>query len=236
MTNRQKQFGFAAAVALAIAGLFIWSRMGNKQDPDATSPIPAADQAPNRDAVLHMNPATQARVGLRTQVLTAQNLKPELVAYGKLEEDPSRSFTLRAPISGILHYAPGRGWPSLGEHLADGAVIGMIEPRFTPAERLGLNNQLATAESNLKASTATVSAARAAYERTEILNADEKNVSDQVLQDATARLQAEEAKLQAAGQTVRQIEASLRLANPAGGRRLVVERGGDVVELMAQPG
>ncbi len=159
-----------------------------------------------------------------------------MVAYGRLEEDPSRSFILRAPISGILHYAPGRDWPSLGEHLADGAVVGLIEPRFTPAERISLNNQLTTAESELNASTATVSAARSAYQRTKILNADNKNVSDQVLQDAAARLQAEEARFQAATQTARQIQASLQAANPTGSRRLIAERGGEVVELIAQPG
>jgi hypothetical protein len=183
-----------------------------------------------------MKSANQSRIGLRTQVLQLQSLKPELIAYGKLEEDPSRSFILRAPISGILQYASGRDWPGMGEHLTDGAMIGRIEPRFTPAERISLNNQLTTAESELKASTASVSAARSTYERTKILNADNKNVSDQALQDATARLQAEEARFQAATQTVRQIRGSVQAADPAGSRQLIVERGGEVVELIARPG
>lgn len=228
-----------ALIVLTIAGLLLGSRIGhsaNKDDSEAKSASSAADQTSNGDSVIHMAPATQARIGIRTQALTAQKLKPELVAYGRLEEDPSRSFVLRAPISGILHDPPGSNWPSLGEHLAAGAVVGRIEPRFTPAERIGLSTQLTTAESDLKASTATLAAARSAYHRAKILNADDKNVSDQVLQDATARLQAEEAKYQAAKQTVRQIRASLQAADPAGSRQLVLERGGDVVEVMAQPG
>lgn len=124
----------------------------------------------------------------------------------------------------------------MGEHLAGGAVVGTIQPRFTPAERLSLNSQLTTAKSEFTASTASVSAARSAYERAKILNTDNKNVSDQVLQDAAARLQAEESRYRAANQTVGQIEASLQSADPAGSRRLVVERGGEVVELIAQPG
>lgn len=126
-------------MALALIGIFFRSRMGNsfeKEDADAASHQPAVAHAQNGDSVLHIKPATQSRTGLRTQLLTRQELKPELVAYGRLEEDPSRSFILRAPISGILHYAPGRDWPSMGEHLADEAVVGMIEPRFTPAERI----------------------------------------------------------------------------------------------------
>lgn len=241
MTKKQRQIGVVAiaVVALALIAMFLRSRMGNSfkdEDEETASPKAAVAQTPNGNSVLHLKSASQSRIGVRTQVLTRQTLKPELVAYGRLEEDPSRSFMLRAPISGILHYAPGRDWPSMGEHLADGAVAGLIEPRFTPAERISLNTQLTTAESELKASTATVSAARSAYERTKILNADNKNVSDQVLQDATARLQAEEGRFQAAIQTVQQIKASLQSADPTGSRRLIVERGGEVVELIAQPG
>lgn len=241
MTKRQRLAGVLvmAVVASGLAGFFLRTWLGNdagKPDADTAAAQPANAQAPYRGSVLHMKPASQSRIGLRTQPLTSQALKPELVAYGRLEEDPSRSFILRAPISGILHYAPGRDWPSMGAHLADGSIVGLIEPRFTPAERIGLNNQLTTAESELKASTASVSAARSAYGRTKILNADNKNVSDQVLQDATARLQAEEARFQAATETVRQIQASLQAADPTGSRRLIVERGGEVVELIAQPG
>lgn len=240
MKNRQKQLvGIAAVIVLAIAGLLLGSRIGHSADKDDTSAAsasPAADRTSNGDSVVHMPAATQARIGIRTQVLTAQKLKPQLVAYGRLEEDPSRSFVLRAPISGILRSASGSNWPSLGEHLAAGATIGTIQPRFTPAERIGLTTQLTTAESDLKAGTATLAAARSAYHRAKVLNADNKNVSDQVLQDAAARLQAEEAKYQAAKETVQRIQASLQTAKPAGGRQLVVERGGDVIALMAQPG
>ncbi|HSU32691.1 MAG TPA: hypothetical protein VLJ11_15785 [Bryobacteraceae bacterium] len=226
-------------MAISAWGLLLLRRTADtpgRQETEQAKAEPEAARSAGGEPVLHLKLATQVRIGIRTQVLVSQSLKPELVAYGKLEENPSRSFVLRAPISGILHFAPGREWPSVGEHLADGAVAGMIEPRFTPAERISLNNQLTTAESELTASTATVSAARSAYQRAKILNDDNKNVSDQVLLDAAAHLQAEEARFQAANRTVRQIEASLQSANPTGSRQLVVERGGEVVELIAQPG
>jgi hypothetical protein len=226
-------------MAVSVWGLLFLRRTADTPDRQQTEQTRTGSEAARPaggEPVLHLTPATQVGMGLRTQVLVPQNLKPELVAYGKLEENPSRSFVLRAPISGVLHYAPGREWPSVGEHLADGAVAGIIEPRFTPAERISLNNQLATAQSELTASTATVSAARAAYDRAKVLNEDNKNVSDQVLQDATAHLQAEEARYQAARRTVGHIEASLQSGEPAGTRQLVVERGGEVVELIAQPG
>ena len=241
MTEKRRWF-VVLAVALTVVsawGLVVLRRAGGNpgtQETEQATVQQEASRSASGEPTLHLKPATQVRIGLRTQVLVSQSLKPELVAYGKLEENPSRSFVLRAPISGILHYAPGREWPSVGEHLADGVVAGIIEPRFTPAERISLNNQLTTAESELAASTATVSAARSAYHRAKILNEDNKNVSDQVLQDATAHLQAEEARFKAANRTVRQIESSLQSADPTGSRQLIVERGGDGVELIAQPG
>jgi RND family efflux transporter MFP subunit len=237
ITKTQRQWGIAmlVIVVLGLGGFFLRHRAGSAdKDDEAISAQSPATQ--NGSPVLQMKAATQARIGLRTEVLTSESLKPELTAYGKLEEDPARSFILRAPISGTLHYAPGRDWPGIGEHLADGAVIGIIEPRFTPAERISLSSQLATVQSEVRASAAAVTAAKAAYERARILNADNKNVSDQVLQDASSRLQAEEARYQAAGETVQQIQTALKALDPTGSRRLIAERGGEIVELIAQPG
>lgn len=201
------------AVVLAIAGLTMACHRGTEAKDETAK---SAGKAPERgsktpagDPLLRLEPATQIRIGLRTHALASQALQPEIIAYGRLEEDPSRSFILRAPIAGALHFAAGGDWPSIGQHLADNALVGMIEPRLVPAERIGFTNQLATARSELSASTASVAAARAAYERARILNADNKNVSDHVVEDTTARLKAEEARLQAATDTVRLLENSL---------------------------
>jgi hypothetical protein len=239
VTLQKIRFGLIY-LALALVSITAACSRGKSDEDHRANTVGHASERLSRDSagepILRLDSATQTRIGLRTQLLTSQSMRPEIVAYGRLEEDPSRSFVLRAPISGILHYAPGRDWPSMGARLADGAVIGIIEPRLTPAERIGLSNQLATAQSELKATTASASAAQAAYERARILNADNKNISDRVLQDAAARLQAEEARLHAATETVKQLQRSLQSSDPAGTRRLAVERGGEVVELIAQPG
>lgn len=228
------------AFVLALAGLFAACSRATDAKEEAAKSVGKAPErvskTPDGDPLLRLEPATQARIGLRTEGLASYTMQPEIVAYGRLEEDPSRSFILRAPIAGTLHFASGRDWPSIGQHLADDALVGMIEPRLVPAERIGLTNQLATARSELGASTASVAAARSAFERARILNADNKNVSDRMVEDATARLKAEEARLRAATDTVRLLENSLQSAGPASNKPLTVERGGDVVEIMAQPG
>lgn len=231
---------FLLALVLALSCYLTACSRGTEPEKEAAKSVGKAPErvskTPEGDPLLRLEPATQTRIGLRTQALASYTMQPEIIAYGRLEEDPSRSFILRAPIAGTLHFASGRDWPSIGQHLADDALVGMIEPRLVPAERIGLTNQLATARSEQSASTASVAAARSAYERARILNADNKNVSDRVVEDATARLKAEEARLQAATDTVRLLENSLQSAGPASNKALTVERGGDVVEIMAQPG
>jgi RND family efflux transporter MFP subunit len=165
-----------------------------------------------------------------------KSVAPEIVAYGRLEEDPAGSFALRAPISGTLQVAVGRAWPRIGEHLDGGNVVGMIDPRFTPTERIGFNTQLTAARSELSASTASVSAARAAFERAQLLNADNKNVADRVVQEAEAHLRSEEARAKSATETVQALDASLTSGGASAPRTLSADRAGDVVEIVAQPG
>ena len=232
-----------ALAAVAAVGLLAWigfrTRTEAAAEKERNAPIQSAGRVtrtPEGDTVLTLEPAAQARIGLETSVLSAQSLAREAAAYGRLEEDPSQSFILRAPIAGVLHSAQGGQWPSIGQNLAAGAAIGSIEPRFAPVDRITLSNQLATARSEVSAATAAATAAQAAYERARLLNADNKNVSDRVLQEAEARLRSEEARLKAANDTVGLLESSLKSGSLGERRPLVMDRGGDVVEVMAQPG
>lgn len=228
----------AATCVVVAVGATACNRGPDKDDKPAASsktPPPASRTAAG-DPIVRVTPEAQQRIGLQTRVASAQAIEPEVVAFGRLEEDPSRTFVLRAPVAGTLHFAIGRDWPNIGQSLADGAVVGAIEPRLATADRIGLTNQLATARSELSASTASVSAARAAYERTKLLNADNKNVSDRALEEAATRLAAEESRAKAATDTVRLLQQSLDSAGPTGSQPLMVERGGDVVEILARPG
>jgi hypothetical protein len=226
-----------SCVVIAVSAMAC-DRGSNKDDkPAASSKTPAA--APRTaagDPIVRVTPEAQQRIGLQTRAVTAHTIEPEVIAFGHLDEDPARTFVLRAPVAGTLHFATGRDWPNIGQSLADAAIVGTIEPRLATADRIGLTNQLTTAQSELSASTASVVAARRAYERTKLLNADDKNVSDRALEDAAARQAAEESRLKAATDTVRLLQQSLESTGATGNKPLMVERGGDVVEILARPG
>lgn len=220
--------------ALLFCLLALITACGNKDAAAKKAPeTPAAKQADNDDdngPGVTLKADAQALAGVKVQTLEETDLQPELLAYGKLEEDPSVSFVVRAPYSGTLRLAPGRTWPALGQMLPDRNAFGELEPRLQYADRLTVSTQLATARADLNAATATVAAAQIAYNRALALNADNKNVSDRVVQEAAAKLAAEKNHEAAAHSLIQVLE------NPQSIHPVVAERGGDVLEVLAQPG
>jgi len=226
-----------AVIGLTIAVFFV--RCGRARD-DEDNAKQETNSQPSRtsagDPIVRLKPAAQVRIGLQVRHLKKKPVQPELVAFGRLEEDPSRAFALRAPLSGTLRVADNRSWPRIGDYFNANAVVGLLEPRLAPAEQISFTNQLATARAEQTAATSSVAAANAAYERARILNADNKNVSDRALEDARVRLASEKARLQTATDSVALLERSLRGGGPANRQRLMLERSGEVTEVSAQPG
>jgi HlyD family secretion protein len=224
-----------AAVAVATIACGRVARDDDDAPKRAVTNSPPARTA-GGDPIVRLDRAAQGRIGIETRAATAESIQPEVVAYGRLEEDPARSFVLRAPTAGTLHSAANRTWPTLGESIRANTVIGALEPRLTPAESIGLTNQLATARADLSAGTSAVAAATAAYERTRLLNADNKNVSDRAVEEAAARLASDNARLQAASGTVALLERTLRAGGPTDSRALTIDRAGEVTDVSIQPG
>ena len=193
-------------------------------------------RTPEGDTIIRIAEPVQQRIGLRIAAVEQGSLAKELIAYGHLEEDPSHSFTLRSPVAGTLRADSRSPWPSIGQTVASGSVVGTVEPRIAPTDRVTLTNQLATARADRDAAAATVEAARTAYERARVLNGDAKNVSDRVVEEARSRFESERARLDGSRKTVETIESSLHSGGPASAAPLVLQSEGTLVELMAQPG
>ncbi|HXB71308.1 MAG TPA: hypothetical protein VNY05_23940 [Candidatus Acidoferrales bacterium] len=204
-----------------------------KKQPNAQAakPSDSDDDGPG----VTLKPDAQARAGLKVQTLAEHALQSQLVAYGRLEEDPSASFTVRAPYAGTLRLAAGQTWPAVGQNVAAHSEFGLIEPRLQLTDRVTLNTQLATARADLNASLAAIAAAQIAYDRARILNADNKNISDRAVQEAAAGLAAGKTHEAGARSLIQVLESSLASAASSDIRHVIAERGGDVVEVLAQP-
>ncbi len=192
---------------------------------------------PQGESVVSLDEEGQKHAGIVVQPLAAASLQPELTAYGRLEEDPSQSFTLRAPVAGIIKTPDSASWPHLGQKLENGVSVGQIEPRLGPVERTDLASRLSTARGEVEEVSAELSAAVASYENKKKLNIQEEIVSQRTLEEAKAKVQGQEARLKAAQETAHLIENSLSATTgPTGPLMLTLATGGDVVELSARPG
>jgi hypothetical protein len=192
-------------------------------------------RSPSGEVVVTLDNKTQGRAGLEVASLSEVTRQPETIAYGNLIEDPSASFTLRAPVAGILRTAASHPWPALGEVVADNSTIAAIEPRLTAIEQLDVSSKLAAARAEVSSATASLQAAQASYQSKKELHDQGKVVSDRAVEEAEAKVKTEEARLKAATETVRLTESSLGAQAVSNGRPLTVSRGGEIVELMAQP-
>jgi membrane fusion protein, heavy metal efflux system len=251
-----KIFGwlFTAILFMAIGGFGVWTyaeRHQPKQEAEKESPEggehgekEGGEKATSKPSVAHTEsgeaeitfPADfQARMGVQIKPLQATTRPAEIVAYGVLQDDPARTFILRAPIPGTI--ANRSHWPHIGEELAAGTAVGQIQPRLGPVERADLASRLATAQAEVDEQHASLEAARTSYESKKKLNEQQPIVSERALEEAAAKYKVEEAKLRAAEQTVRVLESSLTATSgPAGPMELTVDRGGRVVQVLAQPG
>jgi hypothetical protein len=177
---------------------------------------------------------TQERIGIELQQLKPATGKPEATIYGTLEEDPSEQFVLRSPLTGVV--VSNGSWPMIGARVAAGAQVGAIRPRLTPIDQLALHERLASTHGEVEAAQSAVATAREEVNRLRELNADDKNASDKALQEAQTRLATEEARLKAAQTSERLIGSSLQTDSDAGSVALAIRKGGQVLEVSAQPG
>ncbi len=194
-------------------------------------------RTPDGMIALHLEQSAQRAAAIKTKTLAAVAWQPQHRAYGAIQDDPSASFTVRAPVAGVVSVPDHRPWPGLGSRLQKGDTIGAIEPRVVPFERVDLASRLGTAHADVVATTAALGAARLAYQRAKSLNTDGKIVSDSVRQDAEVALKSLQAKLQAAQDNERLIADSMKAATgPTGPLPMRIDRGGEVVAVTAQPG
>jgi len=233
--------GGVVLVGLAVGAILAYRAMveERKREAEMEAPVQAPShlaRSAERDVQVVLDQETRKLIALQVETLNEALYRTERIAYGRLQEDPSRSLTLRAPVAGFLRKLEDRPWPTLGEKIADGTLIGRLVPRFAPAERADLQARLSGARVEAEQAGAALVASRAALGRAKTLNAEDKNVSDRVLQEAEARVKADEIRQKSAGELAAYFESALSGNGPAASLTIAAEQGGEAVEVLAHPG
>ena len=209
--------------------------------PATTEPAKTEEKPP--PGHLRLKPEEIEHAGIKTDTLEAGTFAPETKLYGVLQEDPEASFALRAPVAGTI-VAGDKPWPVVGQVVSDRTTVGQVQQRLAPADQIAvaaqqltLQTQLTTAQADRAAAEISLTADKASYERLKSLNAQDKNVSDRVVEEALTKVKTDEAHLQAAEKTLELVKAAL--ASPqmkAGALPLEIDKGGEVLEVAARPG
>lgn len=221
-----------ASTLLAVTGCHRSDSPNEKSE--KTESTPAADQ--EKSATVHLDRDEQKCMGLEVKVLTGSTYEPSIEVYGTLESDPAEAFILRAPVAGTLQ-AGREGWPVLGSSVASQASLGSIAPQLTGADQLTLADRLSTVQAEVATYTSSLAASSAEYQRLRTLNAEDRNASDRALQEAEARMSGDQAQLDAARQTEQLLQSALHgSAKASFVTPLVAQQGGEVSEVLAQPG
>ena len=226
----------AVACVAFIGGAAVLSLRGHQADDDdkPQRPPSANGRTGKTAAGVKLDRETQKRIGIELRALQPISERPQITVYGALEQDPSEEFVLRSPLPGFV---VGEGnWPILGGNVREGAVVGAVRPRLTAVDQLTLRERLATMRTEEQAAEASVDAHREELARLRQLNADDKDASDKAVQEASAQLAAEQAKLQAAQASVQLIADALQPESKSGATPLAMSKGGQVLEVSAQPG
>ena len=148
---------FAGGAIVALSFAFIEGRDEIAREREREAPIkiaPRISRNAEGDLIITLDAETQKRIALETAALTADTVRPEVAAYGRVQEDPDASFVVRAPTAGILRAATGRNWPLIGETIPDDTSIGTIEPRLAPIESVDLATRISDARADAEAAEA----------------------------------------------------------------------------------
>lgn len=237
-------FGLLAALGWLAAGAAVVMLRHSSTPPVETAAASEPAAAEGGAAKVKLTAEQVEQAGIKTDEVSASTLTPEARLYGVIQEDPGESFTVRAQVAGTVAGAEGRSWPNIGETLADGTVVGTLEPRVMPSDQMAmatqrttLQTQAASADAEMRTATASLEAARESYDRLKALNEQDKNISDRAVQEALAKVRTEEAHLAGATQTADLAKAALKaLEVKLASSPLTVSRGGEVVEVLVHPG
>lgn len=129
--------GLAAMLALAWVARE-WVREHREAEEAGEEPPPR--RAANRMVKLGARLAESH--GLADEPAQAVAWAARVAVYGRVVANPKATAEVRAPLAGTLRADAERGWPGLGTRAAAGQVLGWLDVRVPPAERLDLLTKL----------------------------------------------------------------------------------------------
>jgi multidrug efflux pump subunit AcrA (membrane-fusion protein) len=130
-----------AVVAAVLAGAyFIHRRMQEERTSEAasnTSPLPKF-----KAGLIKLNKKLAESYGIQTEAAKEIEWVPKAAVYGRVVPNPRATTEVRAAFAGRLRSANGGKWPVLASTVKAGDLLGQLEVRVGPQDRLDLQAKL----------------------------------------------------------------------------------------------
>ncbi len=228
-----------ALVAALLAGAYVVREsVVARRAAEAKEDEPPPRRAAN--AVIKLGKEFADSQGIKDEPAVAVAWERKATAFGRVVPNPHGTAEIRAAFAGTVRAAPDKGWPTLGGRVRAGDVLGWVDVRFGPQERLDLLSKLTDARAKAKGADDLV---RLHEERLDRLRAAGGGISRSELDTARTTLAEARTQLAAARAVEKEWQEALDAIDRPGGRKdgtwsqpLAIPADGEVVELIGRPG
>ncbi len=194
------------------------------------------------DGEIELGTETAERYGLAEAPTRAATWIDRVAVHGEVVADPRATVEVRSTSAGMLRADPSTPWPSPGSRVRAGQVLGWIDDRVAPQDRLTLQDNLNQARLRKGGAEKIVELNRERVRRIESVSKSQI-VPGQQLDDARVLLAEAETQLAIAGAAVDLWTRALDEVDRPGHREtttfsqpIVAPGDGEVTEVYARPG
>jgi HlyD family secretion protein len=233
------------AVALALFGGLLglayaanaWARRQRAAEEGEAVSLPRRAE----NGVVKLGAELAASHGIQDEPARAVLWYPPLVVYGRVVPNPQATAEVRSPFAGTLRADPNAPWPTPGRRVEAGQVVGRVDIRVGPQERLDFQAKLNDARLKQQGAEDVLKVQQGRVGRLQKATAAE-SVSRRELDEALVALTEARTQAATAAAAVTLWQQALRAVERGGdrpaatwGEPLTVPAAGEVTELAARP-
>ena len=233
-------------VLVVLGSLLTLAYSINERIRRARSAETEADQAgsPKRAAnsIVKLGAQLAESHGIKDEPAQSILWSPRVVVYGRVVPNPLATFEVRSPFGGRLRADPDYEWPAPGRWLRSGSVLGRLDIRASPQERLDIQTKLAEARAKEHGAEEVLKLQEDRAKRYQKLAKDQA-ISRRDLDDALIALAEARAQQATARTTVELWQRALDALQQHGDKStgawsepLIASVEGEVTELIGRPG
>lgn len=226
---------------LLAAGYLVHGLMRDRRGLDAGGDS-ALEKKRADNSVVKLGAELAESHGIKDEAAQAVDWQPRVLVYGRVVPNPKATAEIRAPFAGMLRAGSGGAWPALGARVEAGDVLGWLDIRVGPQERLDLVSKLTEARAKLQGAEEVLRIRQERVQRFQVV-AGPGAVSRADLDPALEQLAEARTQVATAKAAVRQWEDALAEISRQGDRKdtawsqpLKAPAAGEVTELAGRPG